>query len=221
MLNHPVVNKFDLSSIYSISVGAAPMDESVTTAFHEKFPRIILMQGYGLTESLITHIQPCDRKVHKPGSAGFVVENVDWKICCLATGKSLGPNEKGEVCTRGPQVMKGYLNNPEATANCLTDDGWLHSGDLGYYDEDGNIFVVDRLKELIKYKGLQVYFLTNFFVSFLFGRPTSRATRSFPYRSLLPEWRGGRHSFPLWFHNMIPVIMSVPICQPHEDGRLG
>jgi len=156
MLNHPIVDKFDLSSVHCVTVGAAPIDENVTKAFNKKFPKVLLTQGYGMTESLITHLQNEDAASHKPGSAGFVAKGIDWKIRCIETGDALGPNQKGEVCTKGPQGMKGYLKNPEATAGCLSEDGWLRSGDLGYYDEDGNIFVVDRLKELIKYNAFQI-----------------------------------------------------------------
>ena len=74
----------------------------------------------------------------------------------VATGSELGPNQEGEICIRGPQVMKGYLNRPEATAAMIDGEGWLHSGDVGYADEDACFFIVDRLKELIKYKGMQI-----------------------------------------------------------------
>jgi acyl-CoA synthetase (AMP-forming)/AMP-acid ligase II len=74
----------------------------------------------------------------------------------LQTGKPLGPNKEGEVCVRGPQVMKGYLHRPEATAQTIDNEGWLHTGDIGYADDDGHFYIVDRAKELIKYKGFQV-----------------------------------------------------------------
>jgi acyl-CoA synthetase (AMP-forming)/AMP-acid ligase II len=84
------------------------------------------------------------------------VQNTESKIVDLATGAELGSDEEGEICVRGPQVMKGYLNNPEATAAMIDAEGWLHTGDIGYANADGCFFVVDRVKELIKYKGLQI-----------------------------------------------------------------
>ena len=115
------------------------------------------MQGYGCTEGMITHMQhPFDKSQNLPGSAGYGYRHVDFKVCCLDTGKALGPNQQGELLVRGPQVMKGYFKNDEATAACLNEDGWLSTGDLSYFDEKGNLFVVDRLKELIKYKAFQV-----------------------------------------------------------------
>jgi acyl-CoA synthetase (AMP-forming)/AMP-acid ligase II len=90
------------------------------------------------------------------GAAGLPVRNTESTVVDIETGRQLGPNQQGEVWVRGPQVMKGYLNNPDATAATITDDGWLKTGDIGYYDEDGYFFIVDRLKELIKYKSYQV-----------------------------------------------------------------
>lgn len=156
MINHPVVDKFDLSCMKEVVVGAAPIDAVVTNKFCAKFPGVLLRQGYGSSESMITHIQPQDMSKLKPGSAGIILQHIDLKICCVETRKALGADEKGEVCLRGPQIMKGYFNNPEATANSLDAEGWLRTGDLGYYDAEGNVFIVDRLKELIKYKGFQV-----------------------------------------------------------------
>jgi len=92
----------------------------------------------------------------KPGSVGVTVPSTQTKIADPVTGADLGTGQEGEVWVRGPQVMKGYLNNPGATAATVDTDGWLHTGDLGYMDSGGYLYVVDRLKELIKYKGFQV-----------------------------------------------------------------
>jgi 4-coumarate--CoA ligase len=93
---------------------------------------------------------------YKPGSVGVTVPNTETRIVDPITGEDLGVDSDGEVWVRGPQVMQGYLNNPEATAATIDDDGWLHTGDIGHIDADGHLYVVDRLKELIKYKGFQV-----------------------------------------------------------------
>src|SRR5204863_6582672 len=114
-------------------------------------------QGYGMTEtSPVTHSSPADPAKMKPGSVGPPAPNTECKLVDPATGEELIANQKGEVCVRGPQIMKGYLNNPEATARTIDAENWLHTGDIGYADEDGHFFVVDRVKELIKYKGYQV-----------------------------------------------------------------
>ncbi|MBA0663635.1 hypothetical protein Goarm_002937 [Gossypium armourianum] len=92
----------------------------------------------------------------KSGACGTVVRNAEMKIVDPDTGLSLPRNQAGEICIRGDQIMKGYLNDPEATARTIDKDGWLHTGDIGYIDDDDELFIVDRLKELIKYKGFQV-----------------------------------------------------------------
>ena len=92
----------------------------------------------------------------KFGSVGVPAPNTECKVIDLETGAALGPNQEGEVCVRGPQVMRGYLNRPDATAATIDPEGWLHTGDIGYADDDGHFFIVDRAKELIKYKGFQV-----------------------------------------------------------------
>ena len=104
--------------------------------------------------SPVSHVTPEGR--FKPGSVGVTVPNTEVDIVDPATESSLGVDEDGEVWVRGPQVMKGYLNNEAATRNTIDDDGWLHTGDIGHIDADGHLFIVDRLKELIKYKGFQV-----------------------------------------------------------------
>jgi 4-coumarate--CoA ligase len=111
-----------------------------------------------MTESspVITFNIPSNGKPQASGSCGLVVPNTEMKLVDIASLEEVGPNQEGEVWARGPQVMTGYLNNPQATANTITADGWLRTGDIGYVNDDGYLFVVDRLKELIKYKGLQV-----------------------------------------------------------------
>lgn len=99
-------------------------------------------------------LQPFDQIVE--GSCGVVVPNTECKIVDISTGENLPPQKTGELCIRGPQIMKGYLDNEKATKETIKEHGWLHSGDIAYYDEMGNIFIVDRLKELIKVKGFQV-----------------------------------------------------------------
>ena len=102
------------------------------------------------------HIAPDGPELRKLGSVGPCAPNTECKVIDVATGDELGPGEHGEIWVRGPQMMKGYLNQPEATAATIDAEGWLHTGDIGYADEDGWFYIVDRLKELIKYKAYQV-----------------------------------------------------------------
>ena len=153
---HPIVDNYRLPNLKTIFSGAAPLGEDLTRACMDRLG-ITVRQGYGMTEtSPVTHSSPAPPLDIKFGSVGVPAPNTECKIIDLETGAPLGPGEKGEVCVRGPQVMIGYLNNPEATAQTIDSDGWLHTGDIGYADEDGHFFIVDRAKELIKYKGLQV-----------------------------------------------------------------
>ncbi|CAK9169432.1 unnamed protein product [Ilex paraguariensis] len=156
----PVVDKYDLSSIRTVMSGAAPMGKELEDTVRAKLPNAKLGQGYGMTEAgpvlsmcLAFAKEPFEIK---SGSCGTVVRNAEMKIVDPDTGASLPRNQAGEICIRGNQIMKGYLNDPEATERTIDKEGWLHTGDIGYIDDDDELFIVDRLKELIKYKGFQV-----------------------------------------------------------------
>ena len=156
LAKHPAVDRYDLSSLCGMMSGAAPLDAALETACARRVG-CPLIQGYGLTEaSPVTHANPFAAGTVKPGTVGPLLPNTECRIVDPVTGADLGRDEDGELLIRGPQVMSGYLNNPEATAATLDRDGWLHTGDIGHVDADGYFTIVDRLKELIKYKGFQV-----------------------------------------------------------------
>ncbi|MEE8330930.1 MAG: 4-coumarate--CoA ligase family protein [Acidimicrobiia bacterium] len=152
----PLVDDYDLSSLRLIMSGAAPLGADLQNACAERLGCTV-MQGYGLTEtSPVTHVVPPDSDDARPGSIGPPLPKTECRIVDPVTEQDMGVGEPGELWMRGPQVMKGYLNNPEATAACIDEGGWFHSGDIATVDSDGWFTIVDRLKELIKYKGMQV-----------------------------------------------------------------
>jgi acyl-CoA synthetase (AMP-forming)/AMP-acid ligase II len=156
LAQHPAVDNYDLSKLKTLFSGAAPLSEQLARACSERLGCDI-RQGYGMTEtSPAIHLTAARFDWSKCGSIGQCVPSTECKIVDVETGEALGFGREGEICMRGPQMMKGYLNRPEATAATIDADGWLHTGDIGYCDESGHFFVVDRLKELIKYKGMQV-----------------------------------------------------------------
>src|SRR5436190_15028051 len=156
LAKEPIVDQYDLSSLKMIFSGAAPLGPELSNECRQRIGCSI-RQGYGMTEtSPVTHSSPADPAKTKLGSVGPPAPNTECKLVDPGTGGELGPNQEGEVWVRGPQIMKGYLNNAEATARTIDADSWLHTGDIGYADEDGHFFIVDRVKELIKYKGFQV-----------------------------------------------------------------
>jgi acyl-CoA synthetase (AMP-forming)/AMP-acid ligase II len=156
LAKHPLVDKFDLSSLEFVGSGAAPLSAELERACAERLGCRV-QQGYGLTEtSPVTHTVPEDLAGQMPGSIGPAVPNTECRIVDLATGDEVPAGDPGELCIRGPQVMKGYLNNPEATARTIDARGWLHTGDVARLEEDGSVRIVDRVKELIKYKGYQI-----------------------------------------------------------------
>ena len=153
----PLVDDYDTSTVRGVLSGAAPLDAATARLCSERIGGF-MTQGYGLTEtSPVTHCVPAGTAGDIDlASVGSLLPNTECKIVDVATGDELGTGQDGEIWVRGPQVMKGYLNNPGATAACIDEDGYFHTGDIGHVDERGNFFIVDRVKELIKYKGFQV-----------------------------------------------------------------
>ncbi len=154
LAKHPGVDSYDLRGVKWLFCGAAPLGAELTAALRTRLG-IITRQGYGLTEtSPAAYCTPPGAE--RDGKVGVLVPGTECRIVCTETGRGLECDQAGEVLIRGPQVMKGYWNNPEATAATIDPDGWLHSGDIGIVDDEGYLTVVDRLKELIKVKGYQV-----------------------------------------------------------------
>ena len=153
LAKHPLVEAHDLSSLESIMSGAAPLGGELA----EEAARRVgcpVFQGYGMTElSPVSHVSRPDDI--RPGTVGITVPVTECRIVD-PEGTDLPEGGEGELLVRGPQVMKGYLGNPQATADTIDEDGWLHTGDVGRFDEHGHLSIVDRVKELIKFKGFQV-----------------------------------------------------------------
>ncbi|XP_028800203.1 4-coumarate--CoA ligase 2-like isoform X2 [Neltuma alba] len=160
LAKNPMVADFDLSSIRLVLSGAAPLGKELEDALRSRVPQAVLGQGYGMTEAGPV-LSMCLGFAKEPfptksGSCGTVVRNADLKVVDPETGRSLAYGQPGEICIRGQQIMKGYLNDEKATAATIDAEGWLHTGDIGYVDDDDELFIVDRVKELIKFKGFQV-----------------------------------------------------------------
>ncbi len=155
IINHPEVHKYDLRSVEACISGAMALPVEVQRKF-EEITGGRLVEGYGLTEaSPVTHCNPIYGK-RKAGSIGLPFPNTDARIVDLNTGEPLPVGEVGELCVKGPQVMKGYWNRPEETALTIDEDGWLHTGDIARMDEDGYFYIVDRKKDIIIASGYNI-----------------------------------------------------------------
>jgi acyl-CoA synthetase (AMP-forming)/AMP-acid ligase II len=156
LARHPRVDDYDLSRIKVVHSGGAPLSEAVARDCADRLGCQI-KQAYALTECYpALRMGQADADMRRITSVGRCAPNTDCKVVDPDTGAELGPGQPGELWLRGPQVMKGYLNQPEATAQTLDAEGWLRTGDIGLVDDEGFFTIVDRLKELIKYKGYQV-----------------------------------------------------------------
>ncbi|TXG55199.1 hypothetical protein EZV62_020455 [Acer yangbiense] len=150
------LTKYDLSSLKFVMSCGAPLGTEVIENFKEKFPNVEILDAYGLTEAGPVAAMRFPDEINKLGSVGRLVEVVEAKIVDLLTGELLSPGQRGELWVRGPSTMKGYVGDEKATAETIDSEGWLKTGDLCFFDSDGFLFIVDRLKDMIKYHGYQV-----------------------------------------------------------------
>ncbi|MED6168683.1 hypothetical protein PIB30_013665 [Stylosanthes scabra] len=156
MIKDDVTAAYDLSSLECVACGGAPLGKDTAAAFKSKFPKVLVLQGYGLTESTAGVARTSNpEETSRCSTTGKLMPGVEAKIVNPHTGQPMFPAEQGELWLRGPSIMKGYVGDPEATSATLV-DGWLKTGDLCYFDHDGFLYVLDRFKDLIKYKGYQV-----------------------------------------------------------------
>lgn len=151
LAKHPMVDNYDLSSLMTLFCGAAPLSKEIEDQVRERLGIAFVRQGYGMTETTYVMLMQTGFE-NKPGCVGKVRMGQWAKVIDPDSGKVLGPNQRGELCFKGSLIMKGYIGKESD----VDEDGWLHTGDIGYYDEDEDFFIVDRIKELIKYKGFQV-----------------------------------------------------------------
>ena len=167
IVKSPVADELNLSGVAlrSVMTAAAPLSPDLLAAFEKKFPGVQVEEAYGLTEHsciTLTHAagdypwQQGPVQIAKKNSVGFILPNLEVKFVDPDTGRSLPKNTPGEICVRSQAVMQGYYRKKEETERAIDARGWLHTGDVGYIDDDRHVFIVDRIKELIKYKGFQV-----------------------------------------------------------------
>lgn len=153
LLKNPLVREYDLSCLLEIRSGAAALGKEMEKELKERFKVNTVSQSYGMTETTLGVLMNVSG--NKLGSVGKIVAGMMVKVI-NDQGDPLGPYQEGELCFKGPLIMKGYVGDPKSTAETIDKDGWLHTGDVAYYDDEQFFFIVDRIKELIKYKGFQV-----------------------------------------------------------------
>lgn len=158
LLQDPQAARYDLSHVKSFISGAAPIAEELLQKLETRYPWIGFKQGYGMTESCscITMHPPEKQSYRYAHRAGAIVANTEVKILDPESGHEMGYNEPGEILARGPQVVMGYLDNAKATSETFDAQGWLHTGDIGFMNEEGFLTITDRIKEMIKVKGIGV-----------------------------------------------------------------
>ncbi|KAI3730818.1 hypothetical protein L1987_61996 [Smallanthus sonchifolius] len=156
LVKHPIDEDLAKLKLRSVMTASAPLAPELYEEFQRKFPQIEVQEAYGMTEhSCITLTHGGDHTAKKR-SVGYILPNLEVKFVDPDTGRSLPANTPGEICVRSQCVMKGYYKNEVETAHTIDEHGWLHTGDIGYIDDEGDVFIIDRMKELIKYKGFQV-----------------------------------------------------------------
>ncbi|XP_055587004.1 luciferin 4-monooxygenase [Uranotaenia lowii] len=151
LAKHPIVDNYDLSSLMTLICGAAPLSKEIEDRVRDRLGIAFIRQGYGMSETTLGVLMQTGFE-NKAGCVGKIRQGQWVKVIDPENGRILGPNERGELCFKGSLIMRGYVGKESA----IDRDGWLHTGDIGYYDEDEDFFIVDRIKELIKYKGFQV-----------------------------------------------------------------
>ncbi len=157
LARHPAVERYDLSSLRFVGCGAAPLGRESQRACADRLGCLV-EQGYGMTETTagIAISSMVEPERNAPGQVGILLPGTEARVIDPESGQDLGAGATGEIIVRGPQLMTGYLGRPDATEATIDSDGWLHTGDIGTVDEQGRVYITDRLKELIKYKGYQV-----------------------------------------------------------------
>lgn len=159
LAKHPMVDKYDFRSVRELMCGAAPLAKDIVAAVKARLGIKYIRNGYGMTEmSVVSNVSAREDEddSFENLTTGVCLPGYLSKVVDIETQETLDAGQVGEICYKGEQLMMGYWNNPEATRQTIDHDGWLHTGDVGYFDEKGRLRVVDRIKELIKYKGYQV-----------------------------------------------------------------